>query len=36
MPQAPTIAPIERSNSPAIINSATGAPMIPSWAAISR
>ena len=36
IPAAPTIEPTERSNSPAIISSATGTPTMPTWAATSR
>ena len=36
MPAAPTIEPTERSNSPAIIRSATAEPMMPTCAATSR
>ncbi len=36
MPQAPIIEPIERSNSPPIISSATATARMPSWAATSR
>ena len=36
IPAKPTIEPTDRSNSPAIISSATAVPMIPTWAATSR
>jgi hypothetical protein len=36
MPAKPTIEPTDRSNSPAIIRSATAVPMIPTCAATSR
>ena len=36
MPAKPIIEPIERSNSPAIISSATAAARMPSWAETSR
>jgi hypothetical protein len=36
MPANPTMEPTDRSNSPAIISSATAVPMIPTWAATSR
>jgi hypothetical protein len=36
IPAKPTIDPTDRSNSPAIISSATAVPMIPTWAATSR